>query len=187
MGLPRLRPEQGHVHRRVKYTRAGSSCFPALFAPRRCKKESLAALLLTFSALLFGPVSYLVDDVAQHHGDDDRRERVADRQVHVHKQPVGDEAQQPDNEVRPVKGGLVAVLPEYEVGGKLHGYHGREHAAYEVEEVGDVVHVEKAGADCAYDGGDDADRLAVELFGEALAGDARAEGVEEGRGDGGEH
>ena len=105
----------------------------------------------------------------------------------MHHQAVDGEADGPDDEVRPVEGGGEAVFFEDEVGRQLHGDHGREHAADDVEEAHDVVHVVDAGADGADDGGDDAHSLAAELLGEALAGDAGAEGVQEGCGDGGEY
>ena len=76
---------------------------------------------------------------------------------------------------------------QQEVVGNLHGDHGGEHGADQVQKAGDIVHGEQDGPGHAHHSGDDGHRLAADPAGQGLGGDAGGPGVQERGGDGGEH
>ena len=136
--------------------------------------------------LLHGGLHLFGDD-AQHNGESHVRQGIAHGGVYAHQQAIGHKAHEPYHQVPGVGGHGEAVPAQKEVVGDLHGDHGGEHGADQIQKAGDIVHGEQDGPGHAHHSGDDGHRLAADLPGQGLGGDAGGPGVQERGGDGGEH
>ena len=109
------------------------------------------------------------------------RQRVSNREIHLHEQTIERKTDRPDDQI-PQTYGFRRIIPvQEEIIRDLDGNHGRENGADQIQEICDVVHREDDGADSADDGDGDSDPLTGGLRDNGLARDACGIRVEKRR------
>ena len=114
---------------------------------------------------------------------------VSNGEINAHEETVESKADHPDHGVPDIQEIFFVIFLQNEIVRNLNGDHGCEDGANQIQEAGDVVHVEENGTDGSDDGHDHGNLLAaaLQLVREGFCGDAGRPGIQEGCGDGGEN